>query len=355
MELNFFTVACLLSLSMVPGIYLLGGGRSQAEGGFWRFAVAVAVGVTGFALVGSALMQGPGDQPLPIDPAYLLARRFDTAALHYATLVAVICALLAAGANRLSLGWLAMTALMLGAVALPVAMKALWLGPMMRLGVIDIGGASVQAAGAACVLAVSAGLPSCRREPDQDAPPSWAVGMILLLMGWVAYLFASGVMRSPATVVEGALNCLRASAVAAAVAVLVERIRGNRHPARSIAAGILLALVTIAPAAGRAPGVVVMAVGVLAPLVAPAMRRFCAQRFGVVDGAGIISAHLFGAIFGMTLATPFAVSIESLRIQLSLQMLAVTLALGLGAAMGLPVSMIARIFRRRGAPAGARA
>jgi len=356
MDLNFFTLCSALILLLPIGL-MLSAAADQSLGRLLRHAlVAGCTAAFAFSLFGSAVLQGDPDRLLACDSSRTLFRNFDGAAFHHAMLAIFAAGVLAAtlpptpslSTWRGSLALSIAIAVLAGAL-FPSAAKLVWYGPLRRAGLIDIGGATallaLTAAFATTLLKLTTE-PS-RHEVVRNRSVLPGIGGLLTIVGWCALLYTTGVMQSPATCAQGAMNALRAAASAGIVAVLVVRAFGQDNGASRVLAAITMAVAATTALAGRAPAASAIMVGAVAGAIGPALVLFARRVIGRGPAGDTAAALWIGSFAACLLPVPYAGDPDGMGTQLLIQASAFAMCSGVGICAGILLSPLLRLVGAR--------
>lgn len=341
MMLEWFTLTCI-AVALIPlGQFLWSLRFDSLRHVLPRFAVAIAVSLIAFGGIGAAIVQGDVEQLLGLARDRLIFRSIDSSTLHYAMLMTIVAGFCAASLRNVGLFGLAVISLILCGVAIPAAMKWVWFGPMMRAGVIDIGGAApLHILGGITAVAMSRMTAELSRELSTESFKLAPIGLLLIVFGWMAYAMTAGAMQSPATAGLGAFNALRAAAAAAVVAVIAARLNPDESGYRTVAMSIVMAMAAVSAVGGRAPGGAALFIGALAAFIAPTVRRFFEKAVGVRDDCGFIIAHFAGGAIALAAAAPFGSEVMPKLQQWAVQGMTLFLASAVGMFIGLSLGLL---------------
>lgn len=359
MDFNWFSIACVLIL-LVPLGQVIWAGRSEPARARWsRFLVALLTGTLAFGLLGAAVVQGTIDESpssfdmllqflVAVDPSRLLFRTFDGAALHHLSVFLVPAGLLAVALRRAGWGSVAVAAILLVGLLLPMAGKLVWFGRLRSAGLLDVGGAAcVHVLGATYACVIGRFLPppqQDRTEPAVGAARS--LSLLLMIVGFAAYMLTCATMQSPAEAPAAMWNVVRAGVAGAMASVLFSRVRGDRDAAESVVTASVMAMVASAAGGGTSPLMIPIVLGLICAVISPALRVVLRRELNVPDETGLLTAHLFGGIVGAIAAAPFAGPPDGMRQQLVLQMVGAGLTLGVGFIAGTLTGAICRFGLR---------
>jgi ammonia channel protein AmtB len=239
-------------------------------------------------------------------------------------------------------------AILIAGLLFPIAAKLIWFGPLRRVGLIDLAGATVvlSTCGALSITLLRL-TTNAVKVSVIDSPIAASAGAILTIAGWVGLLFSASVMQSPATPMPALLNVLRAITAAALVAAVVAKLfRKDEGPLRIIAAINLAAAMTTA-LAGRAPAGAAVVLGFIAGLVAPtitAAARGLLHRGPAGDFAAVTWA---GGFIACLLAVPYSRDPDALHIQLVVQLAGFAACSGAGICAGILIAPFVKLLSPR--------
>jgi len=235
-------------------------------------------------------------------------------------------------------------------VVLPIAGNWVWSGWLRHAGFIDVAGAAalqVPAALCATVGTMVIGPRSGKYNRDGSTSvipghtlPMAAIGTLLTLVGWIAYVVGSAVMRFESTE-NVAADVFFAAISAGAAALLYSHFRYGKLDLLLTLIGMLGGLVAASAGAGRGAIGVRTAVligagaGVLVPWTAVAIDMY----LHIDDPVGLIAPQLAGGVWGTLAAAAFAAGTPGER----LRQLAIA-ALGLLSIGALSIAFSAALF-----------
>jgi ammonia channel protein AmtB len=339
--LQWFTLTCI-AVALIPlGQFLWSLRFDSLRALLPRFVVAIAVSLIAFGALGAAIVQGDAEQLFGLARERLLFGGIDSSTLHYAMLMTIVAGFCAASLRNVGLFGLALLSLILGGAAIPAAMKWVWFGPMMRAGVIDIGGAApLHIVGGAAAVAMARMTAELSRDRGAARFKLAPTGLLLIVFGWRAYARTAGAMQSPATAGLGAFNALRAAAAAAVVAVIIARLNPDEAGYRTVAMSLIMAMAAVSAVGGRAPGGAALFIGAFSAFIAPTVRRFFERFVGARDDCGFIIAHFAGGAIALAAAAPFGSSSMPRLQHWAVQGMTLFLASAVGMFIGLSLGLI---------------
>ncbi len=205
-------------------------------------------------------------------------------------------------------------AIMAGLV-LPVMGHWAWSGWLGRLGLVDVGGASVihlPAAVAALAGAILVGPRSGKYNHDGSANgirshnvPLAVVGAMVIVLGWIPYMLGATVTHGRGDLASAAGNVIVAAAAGGIAAMVYARVRFGKAELFLTLVGLLAALVAISACGGLVPVWAAVMIGAISAALAIWLSLELDLRYRIDDPTAVISIHGVGAIVGMIGMTLF--------------------------------------------------
>jgi Amt family ammonium transporter len=319
----------------------------NAAGVVLRSVADLAVAVLAFWAIGSAILNASGTVlGLELGRLFDINGKAGLAQFVQITLILIGTApVIGAVAERgRFFPMLAMPAL-LAAIVIPIAGQWAWNGGWLQkqLGFYDAAGASVlHVTGglAAAVAAVLIGPRTGKYNTDRSSNfipghsiPMLSVGAILVLAGWVPYLFAATSLTGGLTQ-QTAINVLLSGSAGTLTAIILSNARYGKPDVMLTYSGLLGGLVAITGCAGACNTISAVAIGTVAGVVVPTATVLIDLVYKIDDPAGGVAVHAVGGAWGtlaVGLFTPSAGVLDLLR-QLGVQIVGLlviaTLAIG---------------------------
>ncbi len=371
------------------GLGLLIGGtvrpRDAAETLLRAIAEVAAAGLA-FWAVGAALLFGRGPI-VAFDMGLFLSQSSESSGTElFHAIVATIGGAVIAGAiaERARFHVSVVVSAVLGGIVFPVVGHLVWFGWLRQLNVVDFGGAMAVHLSGAVFAAVGVAAVGSRTswyggmtvddngERKAVAPPVLdyashslrvkrtapavaygnlpmvAVGVALVIAGWVPYLMASLLAHPTAfNSVDGdalartGMNAVLAAAAGGFGGMFYGRTRYGRADLVSAYTGVLGGLVAISAGCVAVGSLGAVMIGLVAGALVPAAAGFMDRRARLDDPAGLIAVHGVGAIWGMLAAAMFAggqstmahfrlVAVQSLAVAMTIAVSAVMAGVTLG-------------------------
>ena len=199
-------------------------------------------------------------------------------------------------------------AIMAGLV-LPMMGHWAWGGWLLKLGMVDVGGASVihlPAAAAALVGAILVGPRAGKYNHDGSAngipshnAPLAIVGAMVLILGWFPYMLGATVTHGGGDMAMTVGNVILAAAAGGVAAMLYARFRYGKAEMFLTLVGLLAALVAISACGGLVPVWAAAVIGAISAVLAIWFSLELDLRWRIDDPTAAISVHGVGAIVGM--------------------------------------------------------
>ncbi len=349
-SLTALAVAALL-VRVGHALFLTGLSRSKnSASAIVRSFCDLYVGSLAFLAIGSALLWQTQTPFIGIRWQFLLGGSPDPTALLFQTAAVLTATSVVAGAlaERARLMPVLAASALLCTVVLPIAGNWVWYGWLRRAGFVDVAGAAALQVPAALCAAVGArivGPRSGKYHRDGSTAvipghtlPMAAVGALLTLVGWTAYVVGSALMRQE-PMESAAADVFFAAVAAGGTAMIYCHFRFGKIDLLLTLIGMLGGLVASSAGAGsvgvRAAVLIGAGAGVLVPWSAVAMDLY----LRIDDPIGLIAPQLAGGIWGTLAAAVFAGGTPGER----LRQLAIA-ALGLLAIAALSILSSAALF-----------
>lgn len=304
-------------------LYVAGLVRAKnSAGAVLRTICDVCITVLAFWAVGAALFYAPGNGWLGIDHRLLFGWRVEQSGyapilfFYFAMLLTASSVLSGALAERSRFFPLCIGSLALGAFVFPVAAHWVWHGWLARRGFLDIGGGAALHLPAAVFAAVAAGFVGPRSGkfnrdgssaiiPGHNVPLASA-GMLLIAIGWIAYLGgASALVYGQMSVGIAALNVLLGASAAGLASMLFGQFRYGKPDVILVLLGILGGLVSLCAPAAAIPSWAAVVVGLVAGVIVPLAAVSLDLRCRLDDPLGVIAVHGVGGAWGVLAAAFF--------------------------------------------------
>jgi Amt family ammonium transporter len=142
-----------------------------------------------------------------------------------------------------------------------------------------------------------------------------AVGVLLILAGWVPYLLAATSLHGGLSD-HTAMNVLLAAAAGTITALLLSNARYGKPDILLTCSGLLGGLVAISGAAGAVHSISAVAIGAVAGAIVPTLTVMIDLVWKIDDPAGGVAIHLVGGAWGtlaVALFTPSRGFLDALR------------------------------------------
>jgi Amt family ammonium transporter len=301
------------ALLMRAGLAVSAVGMSRSKncaGMVIRHVADLCVGVLAFWAIGIALLQSD-NRFLGLDFHYLLGWSVEywhaPGVLLGIGAVAIATGIVPGVLAERSRFWPGLgTAALLGGVVVPVA--RFWVSPAGWLGKMDFhdlaGAATVHWPAALCAavgaMYVGPRTGKFNKDGSSTAIPGHSVplagfGVLVLLVGWVAYVGAHSPM--------GAVNLLIGSAAGGLASVVLSQSRHYKPDVHLTCAGVVGALVALSAGADQLRTFWAVVVGGVAGVIVPMGILILDVRLRIDDPTGGVAMHGLGAAWGI-LATP---------------------------------------------------
>ena len=185
----------------------------------------------------------------------------------------------------------------------PIAHMVWWSdGYLFGLGALDFAGgtvvhinAGVSALVGALMLGRRAGFPRERMAPHSLSLTLTGAG--LLWVGWFGFN-AGSALEANGTAALAMINTFTATAAAAVVWMLAEKLAGHKTSLLGAASGVIAGLVAVTPAAGNAGPFGAILLGALASLVCYGFVTGLKVRLGLDDSLDAFGIHGLGGMVG---------------------------------------------------------
>ena len=194
-------------------------------------------------------------------------------------------------------------------LVLPVMGNWAWSGWLLKLGMVDVGGASVihfPAAITALVGAILVGPRAGKYNHDGSANgipphnvPLAVLGAMVLVLGWFPYMLGATVTHAQGNLAMTVGNVIIAAAAGGVAAMLYARLRYGKAEMFLTLVGLLSALVAISASGGLVPVWAAAAIGAISAVVAIWFSLKLDLHWRIDDPTAAISIHGVGAIVGM--------------------------------------------------------
>ena len=233
------------------------------------------------------------------------------------------------------------TAIWLTIVYFPIA-HMVWAGGgfLFEMGALDFaGGTVVHINAGVSALVLAAFLKKRVGYPTEPMPPHsltlTLVGAGLLWVGWFGFN-AGSELEADGTAGLAMINTFVATAVAALVWMLMERLAGHKGSALGFGSGLIAGLVAVTPAAGNSGPFGAIVLGAVASMIAYFAVAKIKPRFGYDDSldvfgihgvAGIVGAIGTGIVYSPALGGPGDAAEYVMGAQVMTQIIAVLVAI----------------------------
>ncbi len=329
-------------------LYSAGGARAKmASSALIRQLVDLCVAVLALWAVGWAIWSYTGNPVIGLDVRRLIGWDAPEAPVAMESLLVVLLAsgpVVLAISERSRLGAVVVSAVMMGALVVPVAAHWVWKGWLARMGMVDFGGAAVIHLAAGVMAAVGAWMVGPRQGKfNRDGSsnvilghsvPMALAGVGLTVVSWPLYVLAVAALQGGASMVIP-VNVLLAAAAGGTAASVYGQIRIGRIDPTAACVGVLGGLVSVtavAPAIGTLGAVVL---GAVAGLLLPPLAVRLETRHRLDDPGSIVAIHGIGGLLGVLaagvmLADPSRGWLASLGVQALGAVAVIALAGGIG-------------------------
>lgn len=314
--MDLLTVLALTTLLVRVGHALFSTGLSRSKNSssaIVRSFCDLYVASLAFFVIGSALLGQTQTAFMGIRWRFLLGGSPDPNALLFQTVAILTATSVIAGslAERSRLMPVLAASALLAGVVLPISGNWVWYGWLRHAGFVDIAGAAALQMPAAICAVVGAkviGPRSGKYNHDGSTAvipghtlPMAAVGSLLTLVGWIAYVVGSALLRQE-SMESAAADVFFAAIAAGGAAMIYCHFRFGKIDLLLTLIGMLGGLVAASAGAGsvgvRAALLIGAGAGVLVPWSAVALDLY----LKIDDPVGLIAPQLAGGIWG-TLAT----------------------------------------------------
>lgn len=275
--------------------------------------------VLAFSLIGIHLL-AHGVQSRFIGNAADLPINFHALTLHFTAMVLIASGLIApavAGRAR----WIVpmVGSLLVSLVLFPLLGNWVWYGWFWREGFIDVAGAvPLHLAGALCALVAAWCVGARNGKYNHDGstsiipahqPTLPAIGMLLMLAGWLPYVMGSALLRESdggATAVAcAAINALVAAAAGGVGAMIIGRVRFSGDDLTALCGGLLAGAIAMTAAGGAIAMWQAAILGLIAGLLTPVVSVWLDFKCRIDDPGGVIAPHGVGGIVASLGAAAF--------------------------------------------------
>jgi Amt family ammonium transporter len=296
----------------------------NATGSILRLTADMAAGALAFWAVGAGLLFGTSGKWLSFDSTLFMAERPEKVATEFFFVtISLIGGAVVSGAlaerSKFYVG--VISSAVLAGLVFPLLGHWVWFGWLQRLGVIDIGGATVIHLPAAVFAAVGVAVVGSRtgkynRDGSSNSIPGHALpllsaGTLLLLIGWFPYLLGCTLRNYSDTSMTApgftAMNVLLAGAGGVAGGLIFSHFRYRKPDLFFTCSGLLGALVAVTPCAVAISGKGAVLTGLVSGIIVPLSALQLDMRAHLDDPLGLIAIHGVGSIWGMLAAAIFIV------------------------------------------------
>jgi Amt family ammonium transporter len=315
------SMALLIPLGL--GTYASGLSRSKnAAGAILRGILQISAAALAFWAVGAAVVQGAGGGGFGFRAGLLFdaGNLADGATFFYLVLVLIaVGPISAAMGERSSTLPICAATMLLGAMVVPISGYWAWSerGWLKSLGFVDVGGATVvHVSGGLCAVigAMMAGARGGKYNRDGSANlipghniPLGAVGLLIMLAGWVPYIAAASALHGGAISLQrAAINVILSGAAAALVSCVISRARYGKPDVLLTFGGLLGGIIAIAAAGGLVSTIWAVTIGAVAGLLVPWVTVMMDLDWRIDDPSGIVAAYVAGGAWGTLAAGIFA-------------------------------------------------